>query len=120
MLPGEDKNSEVAMIEFETKDEALVAQTRDQKMIDDNTINVQLGSGSTLFVTNFPPEADEKYIRDLFRDVSHPFFYSLFLSKKQYRLLAVTNRVTKAWRNCRHSLPISQVQYSSPLLLCAI
>lgn len=70
MLTGENGDSEVAVIEFDAKDEALMAQTRDQKMIDDNTINVQLGSGSTLFVTNFPPEADEKYIRDLFRDVS--------------------------------------------------
>ena len=70
MLPGEDGDSEVAVIEFDAKDEALMAQTRDQKTIDDNTINVQLGSGSTLFVTNFPPEADEKYFRDLFRDVS--------------------------------------------------
>lgn len=113
MLPGEDKNSEVAMIEFETKDEALAAQTRDQKTIDDNTINVQLGSGSTLFVTNFPPEADEKYIRDLFRGVSSSFLFS------SYKLLAVINRVT-AWRNRGHSLSISQVQYSSPLLLCAI
>lgn len=70
MLPGGDGNSEVAMIEFDSKDEALVAQTRDQKLMDENTIEVQIGSGSTLFVTNFPPAADDKYIRDLFRDVS--------------------------------------------------
>ncbi|KAF7588731.1 Splicing factor [Aspergillus hancockii] len=63
-----DDNSKVAVIEFNSKDEALVAQTRDQKLIDENTIEVQIGSCSTLFVTNFPPEADEKYIRDLFRD----------------------------------------------------
>ncbi|KAL4895483.1 hypothetical protein BDV59DRAFT_200126 [Aspergillus ambiguus] len=68
MLPGEDGNSEVAIIEFNTSDEALVAQTRDQKLMDENTIEVQLGSNSTLFVTNFPPAADEKYIRDLFRE----------------------------------------------------
>lgn len=74
MLPGEDGNSEVAMIEFDTKDEALVAQTRDQKIIDDNTIEVHLGSGSTLFVTNFPPAANEEYIHNLFRDVSPPYF----------------------------------------------
>ncbi|KAE8144311.1 pre-mRNA splicing factor [Aspergillus avenaceus] len=68
MLPGDDGNSEVAVIEFNSRDEALVAQTRDQKSIDDNTIEVQIGSCSTLFVTNFPPEADEKFIRDLFRE----------------------------------------------------
>ncbi|KAE8413364.1 hypothetical protein BDV36DRAFT_37530 [Aspergillus pseudocaelatus] len=67
MFPG-DGNSEVAVIEFNTKDEALVAQTRDQKSLDDSTIEVQIGTCSTLFVTNFPPEADENYIRDLFRE----------------------------------------------------
>ncbi|PLB45846.1 putative pre-mRNA splicing factor [Aspergillus steynii IBT 23096] len=66
MFPGEGGNSEVAIIEFNSKDEAMVAQTRDQKLIDENTIEVQVGSVSTLFVTNFPPTADEKYIRDLF------------------------------------------------------
>ena len=75
MLPGQDGNSEVAIIEFETRDEAVVAQTRDQKMLDDNTIEVQFGSGSTLFVANFPPTADEGYIRDLFRDVSFPLWF---------------------------------------------
>ena len=70
MLPGEDRNSEVAIIEFDTKDEALMAQTRDQKMVDENTIQVQLGSGSTLYVTNFPPSANEEYIKNLFRGVS--------------------------------------------------
>ena len=70
MLPGEDGNSEVAIIEFETRDEAVVAQTRDQKLLNDNVIEVQFGSGSTLFVTNFPPTADEGFIRDLFREVS--------------------------------------------------
>lgn len=76
MLHGQDRNSEVAIIEFETRDEALVAQTRDQKMIDDNTIEVQFGSGSTLFVANFPPTADEEFIRDLFRDVSAVWFHA--------------------------------------------
>ncbi|KAL2852209.1 hypothetical protein BJX68DRAFT_61914 [Aspergillus pseudodeflectus] len=66
MLPGEDGNSEVAMIEFNTRDDAVAAQTRDQKIIDEHTIEVHFGSETTLFVTNFPPTADEKYIQDLF------------------------------------------------------
>ncbi|GFF59201.1 hypothetical protein IFM61392_00629 [Aspergillus lentulus] len=68
MLPGDDGNSETAIIEFETREEALVAQTRDQKLLDDNAIEVHLGSGSTLFVTNFPSTADESYIQNLFRE----------------------------------------------------
>ncbi|KAL4788622.1 hypothetical protein BJX76DRAFT_1675 [Aspergillus varians] len=66
MLPGEDGTSEMAMIEFNTRDDAEAAQTRDQKIFDGNTIQVNFGSETTLFITNFPPTADEKYIRDLF------------------------------------------------------
>ncbi|KAL3477724.1 hypothetical protein BJX99DRAFT_121207 [Aspergillus californicus] len=66
MMPGDDGNSEVAMIEFNSKDDAIAAQTRDQKSLDGNTIEVHFGSETTLFITNFPPTADEQYIRDLF------------------------------------------------------
>jgi RNA recognition motif-containing protein len=55
-----------AVIEFNEKEEALFAQSRDGKDLDGSTINVQLGSGSILFVTNFPPAADEAFIRGLF------------------------------------------------------
>ncbi|KKK23455.1 pre-mRNA splicing factor (Prp24), partial [Aspergillus rambellii] len=65
MMAGEDGNSEVAMIEFNSRDDAVAAQTRDQKIIDGNIIEVHFGSESTVFVTNFPPTADEKYIRDM-------------------------------------------------------
>ncbi|KAI2792867.1 hypothetical protein POX_b02910 [Penicillium oxalicum] len=66
MLPGSDGNSDSSVIEFETKDEALAALTRDQKSFNGNTIEVTIESGSTLWVTNFPPTADENVIRDLF------------------------------------------------------
>ncbi|PWY90920.1 pre-mRNA splicing factor [Aspergillus heteromorphus CBS 117.55] len=68
MLSSEDGKSETAILEFNSKDEAVVAQTRDQKTIDEHTIEVQFGAGATLFVTNFPATADEQYIRDLFRE----------------------------------------------------
>lgn len=70
MFPGDDGNSEVAIIEFDSRDEAQAALTRDQKILDENTIEVQMSAGSTLYVTNFPPTADEKYIRELFDEVS--------------------------------------------------
>ena len=57
-----------AVIEFDEKEAALFAQSRDQKDIDDFTISVQMGSGSTLFVANFPPTADETFIRNLFEE----------------------------------------------------
>ena len=75
MTPGEDGNSEVAIIEFDSRDEAAVALTRDQKMVDGNTIQVEEGSGQTLFVTNFSPETDENGIRDMFERVGFFFFF---------------------------------------------
>ncbi|KAJ5643522.1 uncharacterized protein N7484_006029 [Penicillium longicatenatum] len=66
MLPGEDGNSLVAKIEFDTKEEALSALTRDQKSFGGNTIEVQPDTGSTLFVANFPATADDNYFHELF------------------------------------------------------
>lgn len=47
----------------------MAALTRDQKRIDGQVVEVELGSGSTVYVTNFHPTADEAYIRDLFSKV---------------------------------------------------
>ncbi|ODH14579.1 hypothetical protein ACO22_06551 [Paracoccidioides brasiliensis] len=55
-----------AIIEFNTHEDALAAQTRNHKQLDDYSISVNLLTESTLFVTNFPPAADEAYVRDLF------------------------------------------------------
>jgi squamous cell carcinoma antigen recognized by T-cells 3 len=62
------QNGVSAVIEFDEKEAALFAQTRDGKDLDGQSIEVQLGSGSTIFVANFPPTADEDYIRDMFKD----------------------------------------------------
>lgn len=79
MLPGEDSGSEVAMVEFNSRDDAEAAQTRDQKIIDGNIVQVQFGSETTLFVTNFPPTADEKYIRDLFGRVCPSILFCILV-----------------------------------------
>ncbi|KAJ5357363.1 RNA-processing protein HAT helix [Penicillium brevicompactum] len=66
MLQRDEKQTEEAIIEFETKDEALAAQTRDQKQFEGNVIDVAIGAEMTLWITNLPPTADEKYFRELF------------------------------------------------------
>lgn len=43
--------------------------TKDKKKIRDATIQVYLAWKSTLFVTNFPEEADDAWIRELFGKV---------------------------------------------------
>ncbi|KAI5805854.1 hypothetical protein EDC01DRAFT_715678 [Geopyxis carbonaria] len=60
--------SSTATVEFDSKDDTLAAQTKDGKIVEDHTISIQVGTGSTLYVANFPPIADESYIRDLFKD----------------------------------------------------
>jgi squamous cell carcinoma antigen recognized by T-cells 3 len=69
ILLNSDGISTTATIEFDSKEDVLAAQTRDMKKFDGNEIEVYVGTGSTLYVTNYPPTADEAYIRDLFADV---------------------------------------------------
>ncbi|OXV09827.1 hypothetical protein Egran_02410 [Elaphomyces granulatus] len=63
-----DDDSVSALIEFDSKEDAIVAQTRDRKVVDEHIIEVQIGSGSTLYVANFPRTADEAYIRGIFSE----------------------------------------------------
>lgn len=73
LLPEDDGSSATATIEFDSKEDVLSAQTRDMKTFDGNAIEVHVGTGSTLFVANYPPTADEAYIRDLFTKVKPRF-----------------------------------------------
>jgi RNA recognition motif-containing protein len=70
VLPEDSNESATATIEFESKEDVLTAQTKDMKIFDGNPIEVQVGTGSTLFVTNFTPTADEGEIRELFAKVT--------------------------------------------------
>lgn len=64
-----DGRSATASIEFDSKEDVLTAQTKNMKTLDDRAIEVQIGSGSTLYVCNFPPVADETWIREKFKRV---------------------------------------------------
>ncbi|MCJ1381882.1 Splicing factor [Xylographa soralifera] len=66
IISDDGGNSSTATIEFDSKEDVLTAQTKDMKLFEGKEIEVQVGTGSTLYVTNFPPIADESYIRDLF------------------------------------------------------
>jgi squamous cell carcinoma antigen recognized by T-cells 3 len=67
-----DEDSVSALIEFDSREDAIAAQTRDRRVIDEHTIEIQIGIDTTIYVTNFPPTADEAYIRDLFHEVCRP------------------------------------------------
>ncbi|KAI9800664.1 MAG: hypothetical protein M1825_003986 [Sarcosagium campestre] len=68
LIQTDDGSSATATIELDTKEDVLAAQTKDMKTFGDRAIQVQVGTGSTVFVANFPPAADEAFIRHLFRD----------------------------------------------------
>ena len=57
----------VALIEFRSPEDARTALLRDGKYLGESVIQVSPATDCTLFVTNYPPEADEQYIRDLFK-----------------------------------------------------
>jgi RNA recognition motif-containing protein len=59
-----------ATVEFETEREALFAQSRTSKPFKGHKIEIDLATGTTLWVANYPPTADEQYIRNLFKKVS--------------------------------------------------
>ncbi|QDS67938.1 hypothetical protein FKW77_008763 [Venturia effusa] len=61
-------DSQVATIEFENQEEAVFAQSKAIKPFEGREISITFGAGTTLWVTNYPPEADEAYIKELFRD----------------------------------------------------
>ncbi|ODA83125.1 hypothetical protein RJ55_01634 [Drechmeria coniospora] len=64
----QDGQSSTAMIEFRSPDEAQSALLRSGKYFGQSQLSVQSGHDLTVYLTNFPPAADENYIRDLFKD----------------------------------------------------
>ncbi|KAH6610989.1 hypothetical protein Trco_001009 [Trichoderma cornu-damae] len=68
LVREKDDQSSTAMIEFSAPEEARSALLRDGKFFGQSQINVQSGHDLTIYVANYPPTADEKYIRRLFQD----------------------------------------------------
>jgi len=69
----DEPESTTALIEFSSAEEALSAQLRDNKYFDQSQIRVTAGTGLTLYVTNYPPTADEAFMRSLFKDCGEIF-----------------------------------------------
>ncbi|KNZ44313.1 hypothetical protein VP01_929g5 [Puccinia sorghi] len=56
----------VATVEFEDRASVLPAQTKDKKTLDGVEVAVSLAWRSTLYVTNFPQDANDEWIRSKF------------------------------------------------------
>lgn len=61
-------DSITALVEFASAAEAESALLRDQKYFGERQIQVGSGQDLTVYVANYPPAADKKYIRELFHD----------------------------------------------------
>ncbi|KAI0534077.1 putative pre-mRNA splicing factor [Xylaria digitata] len=61
-----DEKSSTALIEFRSPEDADSALLRDQKYFNQSQLSVKPGTRLTVFVSNYPPAADEAYIRRLF------------------------------------------------------
>jgi len=72
LMLQQDSDTQVAFVEFQTQEDALTAQSRTLKKLKGQAIEVDFGVGTTLWVTNYPPSADEQYIRNLFEGVRPP------------------------------------------------
>ncbi|KAM0141686.1 hypothetical protein ACHAO1_001525 [Botrytis cinerea] len=68
-----DKLSSTCLIEFRSNDDVQSAFLRDGKFFGENQIKVESGTGLTLYVTNYPPTADESYMHNLFKDCGEIF-----------------------------------------------
>ena len=64
-----DGGTATATVEFESSEDVLTAQTKNLKDFDGHIVEVQVGSGTTVYATNFPPTADEDWIRRKFEKV---------------------------------------------------
>jgi squamous cell carcinoma antigen recognized by T-cells 3 len=73
MQTESDGLTTAALVEFKSTEDIQSAMLRDGRYLGDRQIHVESGLGLTLYVTNYPPSADEAYIRDIFKDCGEIF-----------------------------------------------
>lgn len=61
-----EQDSITAMVEFETPEEASYALSKEAKGFKGHNISIERGDSTTLYVANYPPHADEAYLRKHF------------------------------------------------------
>ncbi|KAK4087903.1 hypothetical protein Purlil1_7661 [Purpureocillium lilacinum] len=68
LVQEKDGQSSTSLIEFRSPDDAQSALLRDGKYMGQSQLSVESGHDLTVYVANYPPAADEKYMRELFKD----------------------------------------------------
>jgi RNA recognition motif-containing protein len=89
--------SAIALVELGSPDDATSVLLRDGKYFGDHVIQVTPATDCTLFVTNYPPEADEQFLRDLFKNCGEIYstrFPSLkYNTKRRFCYVTFRDRV---------------------------
>ncbi|KAL4725102.1 Splicing factor [Fusarium chlamydosporum] len=68
LVRDEKTDSSTALIEFSSPEEAQSALLKDGRYMNQSQLTVKSGHDLTIYVTNYPPAADQSYIRNLFKD----------------------------------------------------
>lgn len=62
----DEQGTMTAIVEFESPEEAEYALSKQAKGFEGHEITIERGQSTTLYVTNYPPHADEAFLRNLF------------------------------------------------------
>lgn len=68
LVKEKDNASATALIEFSSPEEAESALLRNGKYFGQSQLSVESGHDLTVYIANYPPAADQNYIRELFKD----------------------------------------------------
>ncbi|KAK4240086.1 hypothetical protein C8A03DRAFT_13567 [Achaetomium macrosporum] len=105
----------IALVEFRTPDDARSALLRDGKYFGDHVVQVTAATDCTLFVTNYPPEADEQYLRDLFKSCGEIYsirFPSLkYNTKRRFCYVTFRDRTAAAAATKLDGKPLESGKY---------
>ncbi|KAA1112945.1 Splicing factor [Puccinia graminis f. sp. tritici] len=110
----------VATVEFEDRASVLPAQTKDKKLLDGVEVAVSLAWRSTLYVTNFPEDANDEWIRSKFSqfgsifDVRWPS--KRFKSTRRFCYIQFTSPASAEAALQLHNLEVSPKQKMSVLI----
>ncbi|OAV99972.1 hypothetical protein PTTG_09000 [Puccinia triticina 1-1 BBBD Race 1] len=110
----------VATVEFEDRASVLPAQTKDKKLLDGVEVAVSLAWRSTLYVTNFPEDANDEWIRSKFStfgsifDVRWPS--KRFKSTRRFCYIQYTSPASAEAALQLHNLEVSPKQKMSVLI----
>lgn len=104
--------SSAALVEFADRSSIPAAHTKDKKRVNGQSVQVDLGYECTLYVTNFPEEADDLWVRTLFSSYGDLFEVrwpsKRFASSRRFCYVQFTTRQSAAAALIEHHKVVGQ------------